>query len=73
VEKISAQASDFQHICLTIFARQQLYIVVAGSPLHNLSNHIDDGDIFNPQRLINEFMFFSLSELNLEDHLGLVI
>lgn len=42
-------------------------------PLHNLSDHIGHGDIFNPQRRINGFMFFSLSVLNLEDHLGLVI
>ena len=28
------------------------------------------GDVFNPQRRINGFMFFSLSVLNLEDHLG---
>ncbi|ECW0088137.1 hypothetical protein F3Q21_01000 [Salmonella enterica subsp. enterica] len=41
--------------------------------LHDLSDHIGRGDIFNPQRRINGFMFFSLSVLNLEDHLGLVI
>lgn len=34
---------------------------------------VGHGDIFNPQRRINGFMFFSLSALNLEDHLGLVI
>ncbi|EBH2659670.1 hypothetical protein ETH75_23510 [Salmonella enterica] len=42
-------------------------------PLHNLPDHIGHGDIFNPQRRINGFMFFNLSALNLEDHLGLVI
>ena len=41
--------------------------------LHGLSDHIGRGDVFNPQRRINGFMFFSLSALNLEDHLGLVI
>lgn len=41
--------------------------------LHGLSDHVGRGDIFNPQRRINGFMFFSLSALNLEDHLGLVI
>ena len=41
--------------------------------LHGLSDHIGRGDVFNPQRRINGFMFFSLSVLNLEDHLGLVI
>lgn len=41
--------------------------------LHDLSDHVGRGDIFNPQRRINGFMFFSLSVLNLEDHLGLVI
>ena len=38
-----------------------------------LSDHVGRGDVFNPQRRINGFMFFSLSVLNLEDHLGLVI
>ncbi|EDV3839097.1 hypothetical protein CSM73_004833 [Salmonella enterica subsp. diarizonae] len=42
-------------------------------PLHDLSDHVGRGDIFNPQRRINGFMFFSLSVLNLEGHLGLVI
>jgi hypothetical protein len=42
-------------------------------PLHDLSDHVGHGDFFNPQRRINEFMFFNLSVLNLEDHLGLVI
>lgn len=42
-------------------------------PLHDLSDHIGHGDFFNSQRRINRFMFFNLSELNLEDHLGLVI
>lgn len=41
--------------------------------LHGLSDHVGHGDIFNPQRRINGFMFFNLSVLNLEDHLGLVI
>lgn len=41
--------------------------------LHGLSDHVGRGDVFNPQRRINGFMFFSLSVLNLEDHLGLVI
>jgi len=41
--------------------------------LHDLSDHVGRGDIFNPQRRINGFMFFSLSALNLEDHPGLVI
>ncbi|QFQ84039.1 hypothetical protein GIX98_08720 [Enterobacter roggenkampii] len=41
--------------------------------LHGLSDHEGRGDVFNPQRRINGFMFFSLSVLNLEDHLGLVI
>ncbi|AYK02178.1 hypothetical protein FCG65_024525 [Klebsiella pneumoniae] len=41
--------------------------------VHGLSDHIGRGDIFNPQKRINGFMFFSLSVLNLEDHLGLVI
>lgn len=41
--------------------------------LHGQSDHVGRGDIFNPQRRINGFMFFSLSALNLEDHLGLVI
>lgn len=41
--------------------------------LHGLSDHVGRGDVFNPQRRINGFMFFSLSALNLEDHLGLVI
>lgn len=41
--------------------------------LHGLSDHIGRGDVFNPQRRINGFMFFSLSALNLGDHLGLVI
>lgn len=42
-------------------------------PLHDLSDHVGHGDIFNPQRRINGFMFFSLSALNLEDYPGLVI
>ena len=41
--------------------------------LHGLSDHVGRGDVFDPQRRINGFMFFSLSVLNLEDHLGLVI
>lgn len=41
--------------------------------LHGLSDHVGRGDVFNPQRRINGFMFFNLSVLNLEDHLGLVI
>ncbi|UJD92644.1 hypothetical protein FS594_26980 (plasmid) [Rahnella aquatilis] len=41
--------------------------------LHDLSHHVVHGDIFNPQRRMNGFMFFNLSVLNLEDHLGLVI
>ncbi|EAA9055787.1 hypothetical protein AID13_24920 [Salmonella enterica subsp. enterica] len=41
--------------------------------LHDLSDHVGRGDVFNPQRRINGFMFFSLAALNLEDHLGLVI
>ncbi len=41
--------------------------------LHDLSDHVGRGDVFNPQRRINGFMFFNLSVLNLEDHLGLVI
>ena len=41
--------------------------------LHGLLDHVGRGDVFNPQRRINGFMFFSLSVLNLEDHLGLVI
>lgn len=41
--------------------------------LHGLSDHVGHGDIFNPQRRINGFMFFCLSALNLGDHLGLVI
>ena len=40
--------------------------------MHGLSEHVGRGDVFNPQRRINGFMFFSLSVLNLEDHLGLV-
>ncbi|EAU4681074.1 hypothetical protein D1914_18675 [Salmonella enterica] len=42
-------------------------------PLHDHSDHVGHGDIFNPQRRINGFMFFSLSAFNLEAHLGLVI
>jgi hypothetical protein len=38
--------------------------------LHGLSDHVGRGDVFNPQRRINGFMFFSLSALNLEDHLA---
>lgn len=41
--------------------------------LHDLSDHIGRGDVFTPQRRINGFMFFSLSALSLEEHLGLVI
>ncbi|EEW5992135.1 hypothetical protein D6I70_08200 [Escherichia coli] len=41
--------------------------------MHDLSDHVGRGDVFSPQRRINGFMFFSLSALNLEDHLGLVI
>ena len=42
-------------------------------PLYDLSGHVGHGDISNPQGRINGFMFFSLSALNLEDHLGIVI
>ena len=41
--------------------------------LHDLSDHVGRGDVFTPQRRINGFMFFSLSALSLEEHLGLVI
>ncbi|KAB3084706.1 hypothetical protein F9222_24940 [Escherichia coli] len=41
--------------------------------MHDLSDHAGRGDVFNPQRRINGFMFFSLSALNLEAHPGLVI
>lgn len=38
-----------------------------------LLHDVARGNIFTPQRRINGFMFFSLSALNLEEHLGLVI
>ncbi len=49
------------------------YVSLRSSSLHGLSDHVGRGDVFSPQRRINGFMFFSLSVLNLEDHLGLVI
>jgi hypothetical protein len=52
---------------------QQIHTYYRRFLLHDLSDHVGRGDIFNPQRRINGFMFFSLSALNLEDHLGLVI
>ncbi len=52
---------------------QQVHTYYRRFLLHDLSDHVGRGDVFNPQRRINGFMFFSLSALNLEDHLGLVI
>ncbi|HGL4482253.1 TPA: hypothetical protein ACKE6T_003436, partial [Klebsiella oxytoca] len=63
--RFSAYMSDYLRPSTAIYRCQFL--------LHNLSDHIGHGDVFNPQRRINGFMFFNLSVLNLEDHLGLVI
>ncbi len=68
---IDAAAPVFRIHVKTPFDRQCLRITAF--LLHGLSDHVGRGDVFNPQRRINGFMFFSLSVLNLEDHLGLVI
>lgn len=60
------------HTCQNTFDRQ-VHTYYRRFLLHDLSDHVGRGDVFNPQRRINGFMFFSLSALNLEDHLGLVI
>ncbi|MFP1451514.1 hypothetical protein ACLB1N_00480 [Escherichia coli] len=56
----------FAHTSKHLLHRQCLRIT-ASSP-DGLSDDVGRGDVFNPQRRINGFMFFSLSVLNLEDH-----
>ncbi|EAB2306689.1 hypothetical protein GFW03_24055 [Salmonella enterica] len=56
-----------KHLCPTVLTYHRRLL------LHDLSDHVGRGDIFNPQRRINGFMFFSLSVLNLGDHLVLVL
>ena len=58
---------------ISVYLRPVTAICRYRSSLHDLSDHVGHGDIFNPQRRINGFMFFSLSALNLEGYVGLVI
>ncbi|MNC06952.1 hypothetical protein D3C75_544790 [compost metagenome] len=69
---IDAAAPVFRIHVKTTFD-QQVHTYYRRFLLHHLSNHVGRGDVFSPQRRINGFMLFSLSALNLEDHLGLVI